>query len=217
MSAPGDRPLAPGALISISAAGTKRSLPFQFNPESLRRTLEPNTVGGQRSQRSQAVRFAGAPIETITMDCRFAAAADTAGATASAAAAAYGVAPQLAALALLTYPASADIQRLQALLDAGTIEVTPPPADRLLLVWGRQWTLPCRLVGFSVVEQMYDAELRPVLATVTLTLRSLSYSDVDSTNPSFHEFFAYQQALERLAAISYQQGGTAPAGQDGAP
>ena len=127
-------PLQQGAIVVIAADGSKRSLAFQYNPDTLRRTLEPNTVGGHAGSRSQAMRFAGAPTETITIECRFSAVDNVAPGTGVVAG--DGIAPQLAALATLAYPKSADVQRAQQQLDAGTIEVLPTLADRLLFVWG---------------------------------------------------------------------------------
>ena len=199
-------PLPRAALVSIAADGSKRSIPFQYIPESLRRTLEPNTVGGQPGLRAQAVRFAGAPVEMITLECLFAA-ADGLDAGDSATTQ-HGVAPALAALALLLYPTTAAVQAAQSLLDAGQIEVVPAVADRLLFVWGQQRVIPCTLTAFAVTEQLYDSNLTPVLANVSLSLRAMSYSDVDATSPTFNDFLVYQQGLERMAQSAY--GATPP-------
>jgi hypothetical protein len=191
------------ALITVSASGVKRSIPFQYNPETVRRTLEPNTIGGRPGSRSRAVRFAGAPVETLTLDCRLSA---SGGADAGDAEVAQdGIAPALAALALLAYPSTADVLAAQALLDQGQIEVIPPEADELLLVFGGR-VLPCEIGSLSIVEQLYDADLTPVLATVTLTLRAVTYSDVAPSNPAFRDFVNYQTGLEGLAMPVYDQG-----------
>jgi hypothetical protein len=155
--------------------------------------------------RPQAVRFAGAPSETILLDCRFSAA--EALDRGDAMAVQYGIAPQLAALALLVYPATSDVQRAQQLLDAGTLEIVPALASRLLFVWGAQRVVPCRLAGYTSVEQFHDPRLSPVMATVSMTLRALSYSDVDPSNPSYHEFITYQQGLERMGGMLTSGGG----------
>jgi hypothetical protein len=191
-----------GALVAVAADGSKRSIAFQYNPETLRRTLEPNTVGGQPGSRSRAVRFAGAPTETITLDCRFSAIdAIAAGDVGE------GVAPQLAALAVLVHPRSDDVTAAQAQLDAGTIEVLPALADDLLFVWGDDRVIPVEITSATIVEELYDSALVPVLATVTLTLRAVSYSDVDSANPAWSQFLAYQRRLETLAGGAFTPGG----------
>lgn len=187
-----------GLLVQTDASGASRAITFQFNPETVQRTIEPNMVGGRPGARSEIVRFAGAPAETLTLECRLSAADGTDGNPVDSA----SIEPQLAALALLAYPSSADVQAAQQLLNAGTIEVLPAAADQLLFVWGQR-VLPVRIVSCSIVEELYDAELRPVLATVSLTLRALSYSDVDATTPTANQFMAYQQALEATAAPAY--------------
>jgi hypothetical protein len=186
------------ALVSVAADGSKRSLSFQYNPDTLRRTLEPNTVGGHPGSRSRVVRYAGAPTETITLDCHFSSVDTPDGGQ--------GVAPQLAALALLLYPRSSDVQQAQSMLGEGMIEVLPAVADELLFVWGRTRVLPVELTSATIVEELYDADLVPVLATVTLTLRALTYSDVDSTNAAFSDFLTYQAGLEQLAGQAYGPG-----------
>jgi hypothetical protein len=194
-------PLQQGAIVVIAADGTKRSLAFQYNPDTLRRTLDPNVVGGRAGSRSQAVRFAGAATETITLECRFSAVDTVVPRTGLAQG--DGVAPQLAALASLAYPTSADVLQAQQQLDAGNIEVVPALAHRLLFVFGGSRVVPVELTSATIVEELYDRDLVPILATVTLTLRAVSYSDVDETNPSFSEFVSYQQKLEALAARAF--------------
>jgi hypothetical protein len=195
-------PLQSGAIVAVATDGSKRSLAFQYNPETLQRTIEPNTVGGRPGSRSQAVRFAGAPTETITIDCRFSAIDAIAAGDVG-----QGIAPQLAALAVLVYPKTADVLRAQSMLEAGSIEVIPALADRLLFVWGDTRVIPVALLSATIVEELYDSDLVPVLANVTLTLRAVSYSDVDETNPTFAEFITYQQGLERLAQGAFASGG----------
>jgi hypothetical protein len=189
--------LAQAALVSLGPTG-KTSIPFSYNPETLQRTIEPNTVGGRPGARSRAMRFAGAPAETITLECHIAPPDYVPQPGGAAGATTLSVAPQLAALALLAYPSTADVQAAQDQLDAGVVQINGLRADPLLLVFGER-AIPCRVTGLTVVEQIYDTTLTPVLATVTLSLRAVSYSDVDSADPSFGYFMAYQQQLETLS------------------
>jgi hypothetical protein len=197
------------ALVRIAADGTRQSIPFQYVPESLRRTLEPNTVGGEPGLRAQAVRFAGAPAEVITLDCQFTAADGLNAGNADAGR--YGVEAALAALALLLYPSTASVQAAQSLLSAGQIEVAPSLADRILFVWGPRRVIPCTVTAFSVTEQLYDSCLTVIMASASLTLRAMSYSDVDASSPTFHDFITYQSGLETLAHAAYAP---PPAGLD---
>jgi hypothetical protein len=195
-------PLSQAALVCVNAVGVKRAIAFQYTPDTVRRTIEPNVVGG-RGARSRAMRFAGAATETLTLDARF----SSAETTAAGGDAAQGIAPQLAALAMLAYPSTADVLRAQSLLDAGSIEVLPAIADELLLVFGSTRVVPCQILSFSIVEELYNSDLVAVLASVSLTLRLTSYSDVDYTNRAWADFIAYQQSIERLAARATTAGG----------
>lgn len=206
-ASPLDAKLQRGAIVAVASDGSKRSLTFQYNPDTLRRTIEPNTVGGRPGSRSRAVRFAGAPTETLTIDCRFSSVDAIAAGDVR-----QGIAPQLAALAILAYPASADVLQAQSMLDDGSIEVVPALADQLLFVWGGTRVIPVQLTSTTIVEELYNAELVPVLATVTLTLRAMSYSDVDASNPAFSEFITYQQGLERLASDAFTTSGPGDGG-----
>jgi len=196
------------AIVAVSDTSGQRALTFQYNPETVRRTLEPNTVGGKPGSRSQAVRFAGAPAETLTLDCRFAAwgSADSGDDEV----AQDGIGPALAALTLFTYPSSQQVMAAQALLDQGSIQVIPPRAEELLLVFGKRFVLPCEIQGMSITEQLYDAQLTPVLATATLTLRVVTYSDVAESNRDYQRFLTYQQGLENLAQPAYDEGPVLP-------
>jgi hypothetical protein len=199
---PGLPALQKGSIVAVATDGTKRSIAFQYNPDTLRRTIEPNTVGGQPGSRSRAVRFAGAPTETITIDCRFSAIEAIAAGDVG-----QGIAPQLAALAVLVYPSVADVEDAQRMLDRGVVEVIPALADQLMFVWGNARVIPVALTSATIVEELYDADLVPVLATVTLTMRAMSYSDVDSSNSAYAGFLTYQTGLEALAADAFTTGG----------
>lgn len=194
-------PRTQGALVAIGSSGSKRSIRFQYNPETLRRTVEPNLVGGQPGLRAQTVRFAGAPVETISLDCQFSAADGLAAGDSTTIQS--GVGPALAALALLVYPPTSSVIASQRELDMGVIEIVPTVADRLLFVWGPQRVIPVMLTSLAVTEQLYDSNLSPVLAQVSLSLRAVSWSDVDASTPTFQDFLTYQMGLERLAQPAY--------------
>lgn len=192
-----------GALVTIDATtGARNTIAFQFNPETLRRNLQANTVGGgEQGDRSQAVRFTGAPVESITFDAVFTSLASNATASPD------GVYPQLAALAMLVYPQLAAVNQEQTLLAQGILEVMPLLAPQTLFVWGSKRVLPVRVTELTIQEQFFDPDLNPVRATATLGLRVLSYSDLFPTNPSYQTYQVYQQELQTLA----QQGYTAQA------
>lgn len=176
-----------------TTTGLQEAISFQFNPATLKRTLQSNTVGGDIGERSQAVRFVGAPIETITFEAAFASQASNTKPSSS------GVSPKLAALALLVTPRLGDLNQEQSLLAQGFLEVLPPAVPCIRFVWGER-IIPVRITELTIQEELFDANLVPVQATVALTLRVLTYSDLLPTNPDYQLYLSYQQQLQNQAA-----------------
>ena len=187
-----------GALVTVAGGGARASIPFQYNPETLRRTLQPQMVGGQQNERSQMVRFSGAPVETISVEVELDY-VDASG-VADAATASLGVYPLLSALEVLVYPPSATVRHGASLLSSGTLEVAPVPAPLTLFVWGPQRVVPVAFQSYGITEQAFDHFLTPIRAVVALEMRVLSYSDLATGNPGYDQFMVYQQNKERLAA-----------------
>jgi hypothetical protein len=195
-------PLSPrllkGAIVAINPATAGRStIVFQYNPETLKRSLEPQLAGGEAGQRSLAVRYTGAPVETIDLEVTIDAVDQLE--AGQGAAAGLGIHPQLAALETLLYPPSLQVNLNGLLLELGTIELVPYVAPLTLFIWGGNRVLPVSLTRYSINEELFDTRLNPIRATVTLALRALSYSDLDKSHPAYHLFLAYQQVKERMA------------------
>jgi hypothetical protein len=85
---PNNPPLQKGALVTSDPLNPPpRTIAFQYNPESLRRTLQPQVVGGEQNDRSQMVRadrdvHAGGRPVPINADARLEAEANALGARA---------------------------------------------------------------------------------------------------------------------------------------
>lgn len=187
-----------GALVTVADGGTRTSIPFQYNPDTLKRTLQPQLVGGQQNDRSQMVRFSGAPVETISVEVELDY-VDASG-VADAATASLGVYPLLSALEVLVYPPSATVRNGASLLSSGTLEVAPVPAPLTLFVWGPQRVVPVSFQSYGITEQAFDNFLTPIRAVVALEMRVLSYSDLSTGNPGYAQYMVYQQNKESLAA-----------------
>jgi hypothetical protein len=187
-----------GAIVAIDPAGAGRStIVFQYNPETLKRSLQPQMAGGEGGKSSLAVRYTGAPVETIDLEVAIDAVdqleADQQDAAQT------GIHSQLAALETLLYPHSDQVDQNGRLLDQGSLEIPPYVAPLTLFIWGGNRVLPVVLTRCSVNEELFDGHLNPIRATVSLGLRALSYSDVDKSHPAYHLFLAYQQTKEKLA------------------
>ena len=189
-----------GAIVGIDPFNPLASIVvFQYNPDTLTRTLQAQAAGGAGGERSEPMRLKGAPVETIKLDVEIDATDQLA--QADAGAAALGIYPQLSALEMLIYPKTALVLANTVLLAAGTLEVIPPAAPLTLFIWGPKRVVPIRLSEFSITEEAYDPQLNPIRAKVSLGLRVLSYNDLPLTDPGYALFVAHQAVKEVMATI----------------
>jgi hypothetical protein len=189
-----------GALVAIDLHnGLPNVILFQYNPDSLTRTLQVNASGGEGGSRSEPMRLKGAPTETLKLDVEIDATdqlekkEDTA--------LNMGIYPQLSALEILLYPRSSLVIANTALAAAGTIEVVPPEAMFTLLVWGAKRVMPVRLTDFSITEEAHDVNLNPIRAKVSLGLRVLNYHDLPLSHPGYSMFLTHQVMKETMATL----------------
>jgi len=171
---------------------------FQYNPDTVTRTLEPQT-GGQQGARVEVMRLAGAPIEKIDMDVEIDATDQLE--EGDGVATSLGIYPQLSALEMLLYPKSALVIANSIALAIGTIEVIPPEAPFTLLVWGAKRVVPVKLNQFKITEEAHDVNLNPMRAKATLQLQVLSYNDLSLTHPGYSVFLAHQIVKETMAVV----------------
>jgi hypothetical protein len=199
-----------GAIITITDTGLQSTISFQYNPENVKRSLQPQMAGGDEGQRSQLVRFTDAPVETIDVEIIIDAADQLEQGNVSTINA--GIYPQLARLELLTYPASQQIIQNTLLLELGTLEVAPLAAPLALFMWGPNRVLPIRLNSLSINEELFDPNLNPLRAQVSLSMRALSYTDLAPATQGYNLFLAYQQAKESMALQAASNSPTVIAG-----
>jgi hypothetical protein len=189
-----------GAIVGIDPFNPLASIVvFQYNPDTLTRTLQAQSAGSQGGDRSEAMRLKGAPVESIRLDVEIDATDQLE--RDNALAESLGIYPQLSALEMLIYPKSALVLVNTALLAAGAMEVIPPSAPLTLFIWGPKRILPVRLTEFTITEEAYDVQLNPIRAKVSLGLRVLSYNDLPLTDPGFALFLAHQVVKEAMATI----------------
>lgn len=165
-------------------------VPLEYNPDTLTRTFKIKGAeeGGDRSE---ALRLTGPPVETFKFDAELDA-SDLADQT-------RGIAPQLAVLEMLVYPASAALQNHDALAHQGTLEIMPIQAPLPIFVWSALRIVPVRLTDLSVTEEAFDDKLNPWRAKVGLTLRVLSIDDLFFSDRGGSLYMTYQRQKETLA------------------
>lgn len=189
-----------GAIVALNSSGTviEKAIYFQYNPETLSRSLQVKAGGQEGSDRTESLRLKGPPTETIQLEAEF----ETTGPLSDsefAAAGDVGIYPQLSALETLIYPASQQVRTNLEQARQGTIEVAPFEAPLTLLIWGKKRILPVRLTDFSITEEAYDVNLNPIRAKVSLSLRVLTYDDLPREHRGSRIFLAHHEEKERLS------------------
>jgi len=189
-----------GAIVSLSPTGIPgRVIVFQYNPDTLTRTLTARMMGGD-SDKGEALRFKGPPEEAIKLDVEIDATDQLEQGQGSAMA--MGVYPALSALEALLYPDAISVIANDKLLSAGSKEVIPPEAPLTLFVWGPKRVLPVKLNSLGITEEAHDPALNPIRAKVSLDMRVLSYQELGLNSAGGSLFMAYQVAKEALARVA---------------
>lgn len=186
-------------LIDPSSGAIKRVIALQYNPDSLTRTLQPQSTGTTAAF-SEPLRLKGPPIETIKLDAELDASEQLEFPNQNRTAVEVGLHPQLAALETIVYPDSAALIQNNQLASAGVLEIVPVEAPLPLFVWSKERVVPVRITDFSIVEEAFDPNLNPIRARVTLSMRVLNVNDLGFGDKSGHLYMVYHQNRERLAS-----------------
>jgi len=196
---PGSPKLQKGALLSLDPndARVKPILVFQYNPESLSRSIQGSAAGDATGHGAEQ-RLSGPPTETISLDAELDATDQME--VAAPGVPALGIYPALSSLELLMYPSSEAAQRNELLMAGGKLEIIPLPQPLTLLVWGPRRVLPVRLSEFSITEEGYDPALNPIRAKVRLSMRVLTYQDLGLRSQGGTLFMGHHILKESLAA-----------------
>ena len=198
-------------LLDADSGAVQRVIALQYNPDTLTRSLQVQGAATEGGDRSEALRLKGPPIESIKLDAEIDAADQLEFPEQNPNAARLGIHPLLAALEIIVYPTSAQLQANNSLASSGTLEIVPMQAPLTLFVWSENRVVPVRLTEFSVTEEAFDAALNPIRAKVSLGLRVLSVNDLGFDHKGGSLYLGYQQQKERLAAL-YQSAGLRPLG-----
>ncbi|MBK5124381.1 hypothetical protein IQ288_31590 [Burkholderia sp. R-69980] len=171
---------------------------LQYNPDSLTRKLQPQSVPEQ-PDRSEVLRLKGPAIETINLSAELDATDQLEFPSQNPLAVQFGILPQLAALEMLVYPSSVKLIANEALSLLGTIEAVPMESALTLFVWSPSRVIPVRVTDIDITEDAFDPNLNPIRAKVNLGMRVLSVSDVTFLSPAGALYMIYQIGKEAMA------------------
>jgi hypothetical protein len=173
---------------------------FQYNPETVTRSLQIQAVGGtQEGSTVDVLRLRGPAIETIKVDVEVDATDQLEFPQQYPLAAQYGLQPQLAQLEMLINPSVETLLADDAMASAGTLEIIPLEQPLTLFVWSAMRVVPIRLTEFSITEEEFDTKLNPVRAKVSLGMRVLSVDDLGFDHPGGRMFLTYLTNKESMA------------------
>lgn len=187
------------ALVDPESGRVGRVIALQYNPETLSRTLQVQSVGAENStDRSQALRLKGPPIESYKLEAEIDAVdqLDEGDALVTR----LGIQPHLASLELLVYPTSAQLREHHAAAARGQLQIAPIEAPLTLFIWSTSRVVPVRITDLSVTEEFFDTQLNPIRAKVSLGMRVLSVSDLGFTHRGGSLYMRYQMSKESLGA-----------------
>ena len=200
---PGSPRLLKGGIVLVDPEtfAVHRIITLQYNPDSLSRTLQVQSIGGEGGKRSEALRLTGPPVETFKLDAEIDATDQLEFPDENKNAVEAGIHPQLAALETIIYPTSSQLLSNNRLAQSGTLEIAPMETALTLFIWSKNRILPVRLTDFSVTEEAFDTNLNPIRAKVSLGMRLLSVDDLGFDHKGGSLYMSYHQNKERLAGL----------------
>lgn len=191
-----------GGFVVMDGEGkqVRRVHAFQYNPDSLSRTLASRGASASAGDNFEGLRLTGPPSETIAFEVEFDATDALERPNENPAAVEHGIGPELAALESLITPLANTITEADALADRGVIEIYPEPGELLLLVLGPARILPVRIASFSITEEAFDRRLNPIRAKASLTFQVLGTDDLAITGRAGELFLTHLKRRENLVA-----------------
>lgn len=197
------RPIRSGIVLVDPERGTpQRIIVLQFNPDTLERSLSPQSAGGSGDagggggaggDRNEALRLKGPAQETwkftaeIDATDQFEVAAPD------------GIHPQLATLEMLVQPTTAQLREATRLSKQGTIEISPIEMPLTLFTWGSKRVMPVRLTELSINESAFDVNLSPLRASLVIGMKVLTVGDLPAGHRGAELYLAHLAQKERLA------------------
>jgi hypothetical protein len=173
---------------------------FQYNPDQVRRSLSARSAGG--GGRGDRLRTNGPPDETISLSVEINAADQLERPDDHPTTVSNGLHPAIAALENLLHPPYPIVVANQALSFAGSGFILAEQAPLALLIWGAKRVLPVQLATLSINEEAFDQKLNPIRASADLTLKVLTYRDLDPSNPGYWVYMASFTQKEVMAALN---------------
>lgn len=201
---PGSPRILKGALVSYELPQLFPTIiVFQYNPEQLTRSVQARSASG--GSRGDALLTDGPPDESINLTVEIDAADQLEDPANNSITVQNGLYPAIASLERLMSPAFAVVVANQVLSALGSAMILGEPVPLTLFIWGPGRILPVRVNSVSITEQAFDTTLNPILARADLSLKVLTYRELDITNPGYWAYMASFAKREVMAALNLAQ------------
>lgn len=191
---------------------------FQFNPESLTRTMKipPRPTGAASRESTQAGER---PLESISFKAQFSAADELN--DKKVLARLFGVGPRLCALEKMVNPSSKLGGLIGAAIDAigGALGMgggSDPPTQaiprekypRIIFIWGLTRVMPVVIDSMRITEQEYDFLLNPIRAEVDieLTVNAVDSCSDDKLAKGALEYTTIAKEVQAMANLANTAG-----------
>lgn len=176
----------------------ERIITLQYNPETLTRSFQIRSAGGEGGDRSDALRLTGPSIETIKLDVEIDATDQLEFPDDNPEFVEYGIQPQLAVLEGMIQPGTPQLILNNILSQIGMLEIMPMETSLALFVWNKNRILPVRVTEFSITEEAFDTSLNPIRAKVSLGMRVLTIDDLGFLHVGSGLYMNYLIGKEQL-------------------
>lgn len=198
---PGSPRILKGGIVLVNplTGAIERIIRLQYNPDTLTRSFQIRSVGGEGANSADAMRLTGPPVESYKLDAEIDATDQLE--VAEAVTIKTGIQPMLSALETIVYPNSSVMTANAIIAHIGTIEILPMESALTLFVWNKHRIVPVRLTELSITEEAFDVNLNPIRAKVSLGMRVLSVDDVGFLHRGGSIYMNYQQGKENLARM----------------
>jgi len=204
-SFPGAPKLLRGGLVQLdpTSSAILDVIVFQYNPDTVTRTLQPRAMTGEPGDRLEVLRLTGPPHETIKLEAELDAADQLENPTdpANAPVVENGLLPALATLEALITPSADQLVAAEALFDQGMLEIAPVQAPLIVLVWGVNRVVPVLVGSLTITEEAFDRQLRPIRVKAAMELKVLTTNDLPITHLGSTLYLGYRRGAEALAAL----------------
>jgi hypothetical protein len=173
---------------------------FQYNPDEVSRSIQGRQDSG--GGRGDANRVNGPPQETLSFTIEIDAADQLERPIENLVTVVNGLHPVIASLERLLYPSYPVVIANEALALAGSAFILGEQIPLALLIWGPNRVLPVQVQSLSIKEEAFDQLLNPIRVKADMSVKVLTYRDLEISNPGYWVYLASFRQKETMSLLN---------------